>query len=163
MPDAGTPDQRFVIIGIGEWSVGSMPMSSIGLGSCIGLILHDRDRGIGGLAHVMLPASPANTDRPGKFADTALDTLFRELTSKGCRKSSIVAKCAGGASMFKTFSGTLNIGERNISAVREKLKEKGIPVIAEDVGGTVGRTISYFPAEKGRLMIRRGDSSQIEI
>lgn len=163
MPNGSAVDQRFVIIGIGEFSVGSMPMSSIGLGSCIGLILHDRDKGVGGLAHIMLPVSPGNTERPGKFADTAVEILLRELTLKGCKKSSIVAKCAGGASMFKTFSGTLNIGERNIAAVRENLSKNKIPVIAEDVGGTVGRTISYFPAEKGRLTIRRGDSSQIEI
>ena len=31
-----------VIIGIGEYQVGSMPMASIGLGSCVGLVIHDR-------------------------------------------------------------------------------------------------------------------------
>lgn len=163
MPDGDSPEQRFVIVGIGEYAVGAAPMSSIGLGSCIGLILHDKERGIGGLAHVMLPASSGKTDRPGKFADTAVEVLLQDIMTKGCRKSSIVAKIAGGASMFKTFSGTLNIGERNIAAIRMHLEKKAIPVIAEDTGGTVGRTIAYFPADRGRLTIRRGDTTQIEI
>jgi chemotaxis protein CheD len=151
------PPSETVIIGIGEYRVGRMPMTSIGLGSCIGLIIHDQDRSLGSLAHVMLPDSQGRTERPGKYADTAVGTLFSEMRALGCRQQSLVAKIVGGASMFRTSSANLNIGERNAAAVKECLKTKGIPIKAEDTGGNEGRTVFYFPAEGGRVTIKKAD------
>ena len=65
---------KAVILGLGELRVGTCPMGTIGLGSCVALILHDRRRSLGGLAHIMLPESRGNADRPGKCADTAATT-----------------------------------------------------------------------------------------
>jgi chemotaxis protein CheD len=160
-----TRDQKdLVIIGIGEWSVGNSVMTSIGLGSCVGLILHDEERKIGALAHVMLPKSSGKPgEREGKYADTAITILLRDLAAKGSKVGSLKAKLAGGASMFQNFSGNLNIGERNVDALRILLKEKAIPVIREDIGGTVGRTITYYPKEGGRLVIRQADGATREI
>ncbi len=160
-----TRDQKdLIIIGIGEWSVGSSVMTSIGLGSCVGLILHDEEKKIGGLAHVMLPKSSGKPgEREGKYADTAVVTLLQDLAAKGSKSSSLKAKLAGGASMFQNFSGNLNIGERNVEALRELLKSKSIPILREDIGGTVGRTITYFPKEGGRLVIRQADGAIREI
>ena len=167
MVDAPTfiRDQKdLVIIGIGEWSVGNMVMTSIGLGSCVGLILHDEERKIGALAHVMLPKSSGKPgEREGKYADTAVTVLLRDLAIKGCKPASLKAKLAGGASMFANFSGNLNIGERNVDAIRILLKEKSIPIVREDIGGTVGRTITYFPKDGGRLLIRQADGATREI
>lgn len=162
---AGIKDQKdLVIIGIGEWSVGNTMMTSIGLGSCVGLILHDEERKIGGLAHVMLPKSSGKPgEREGKYADTAVTILLRDLGIKGSKPGSLKAKLAGGASMFANFSGNLNIGERNVEALRILLKEKAIPIIREDIGGTVGRTITYYPKEGGRLVIRQADGAIREI
>jgi chemotaxis protein CheD len=158
-------DQKdLIIIGIGEWSVGNSVMTSIGLGSCVGLILHDDERKIGGLAHVMLPKSSGKPgEREGKYADTAVTILLRDLAAKGSKSGSLKAKLAGGASMFQNFSGNLNIGERNVDALRELLKAKAIPIIREDIGGTVGRTITYYPKDGGRLLIRQADGATREI
>lgn len=158
-------DQReVVIIGIGEWCTGDVIMTSIGLGSCIGLVLHDETRHIGGLAHVMLPKSSGKPfERAGKYADTAVEVLIKELTSKGCKVQNIKAKLAGGASMFQNFSGNLNIGERNAEALKAILKELSIPIVREDLGGTIGRTVTYFPKENGRLLIRQADGTIREI
>lgn len=82
---AAPPVSETAIIGIGEYRVGRMPMSSIGLGSCIGLVIHDQDRSIGSLAHIMLPSSQGRTDRPGKYADSAVDLLVTELRQAGCK------------------------------------------------------------------------------
>ncbi|MDD1727445.1 MAG: chemotaxis protein CheD [Methanospirillum sp.] len=160
-----TRDQKdLVIIGIGEWSVGNAVMTSIGLGSCVGLILHDDERKIGGLAHVMLPKSSGKPgEREGKYADTAVMVLLKDLAAKGSKGCSLKAKLAGGASMFQNFSGNLNIGERNVDALRELLKANSIPIIREDIGGTVGRTITYYPKEGGRLIIRQADGATREI
>lgn len=152
-----------VIIGIGDFHLGSDTMSSIGLGSCVGLVIHDREKGIGGLAHVMLPDSGGRKDRPGKFADTAVVALVDGLVEMGCQKSRMIAKIAGGAAMFKTFTGNLNIGERNIAALKENLKSINIPLKAECVGGSVGRTIIYHPSDGGKLIIRQADGERSEI
>lgn len=159
------PNNRndIIIVGIGDFHLGPEPMSSIGLGSCIGLTIHDREKGIGGLAHVMLPDSGGKSERPGKYADTAIDALIRGLTELGCKKTSLVAKMVGGAAMFKTFSGNLNIGERNITAIKEGLEKYRIPLRAECVGGSVGRTITYYPSDGGRLVIKLADGERQEI
>ncbi len=160
-----TRDQKdLVIIGIGEWSVGNTVMTSIGLGSCVGVVLHDEEKKIGGLAHVMLPQSSGKPgEREGKYADTAVKVLLDELMARGSRTGSLKAKLAGGASMFQNFSGNLNIGERNVEALRIILKEKSIPIIREDIGGTVGRTVTYYPKDNGRYVIRQADGATREI
>jgi len=152
-----------IIVGIGEFCVSRKPLRSIGLGSCVGLVLHDSGRGLGGLVHIMLPSSNGKVDRPGKYADTAVKTLLDEIFRQQGKNGTINAKMTGGASMFSCFTENFSIGERNISAVRACLKELSIPVISEDVGGAVGRTITYFPDNRGKIMIRRGDGSVTEI
>lgn len=152
-----------VIIGIGEYQVGSVPMASIGLGSCVGLVIHDRQTGNGALVHIMLPSSQGKTDRPGKYADTAIDILVKELVRNGSSPANLIAKIAGGSAMFKTFSGNLNIGERNVEVIRQLLKDKNIPIKGEDVGGCVGRTIFYYPKENGKLVIKKGDGTLSEL
>ncbi|MDD1676413.1 MAG: chemotaxis protein CheD [Methanomicrobiales archaeon] len=147
------------VIGIGEYRISSTPMATIGLGSCIGLIIHDRDHGYGGLAHIMLPASNGRKDRPGKYADTAIGTLAEDLRVQGSSKNALAAKLVGGASMFPGFNGSLNIGERNIETVRAALAAERIRIAAEDVGGNVGRSVIYDPGEMGKISIRRADGT----
>ena len=152
-----------VLVGIGEHHLGKTPMSSIGLGSCVGLVIHDRDKRIGVLAHVMLPLSQGKQERPGKYADSAVEIMISESVKAGSNPYSLVAKIAGGASMFKSFSGNLNIGERNVDALRKLLKERNIAIVGEDVGGDMGRTIIYIPSEKGKVIVRKGNNIIIEI
>jgi len=152
-------NDQVVIVGIGEYHVGRTAMSSIGLGSCIGLVIHDPERDIGGLAHVMLPDSQGRTDRPAKYADTAVEFLVKELNKNGCKTASLAAKITGGASMFQTFSGNLNIGDRNTESVRAQLKRLNIPLVAEDIGGTAGRTIVYYPAENGKISVKTANGT----
>mgnify|MGYP000926868417 CR=1 FL=1 len=156
--------REVIIIGIGEWYTGDAVMTSIGLGSCIGLVIHDEVKKIGGLAHVMLPKSSGKpNERAGKYADTAVEVLVQELKQKGSNINNLKAKLAGGASMFQNFSGNLNIGERNAEALKEILKQRSIPIVREDIGGTIGRTVTYYPKENGRLVIRQADGTIREI
>ncbi|MDY7081049.1 MAG: chemotaxis protein CheD, partial [Halobacteria archaeon] len=46
-----------------------------------------------------------------------------------------------------------SVGERNVEAVREKLEDEGIPIVAEDVGGDYGRSVE-FDVMTGELMIK---------
>jgi len=163
MADQNPQTPQTAMIGIGEYRVGSFPMMTIGLGSCIGLTLYDPQHKTGAMVHIMLPDSSGRTERPGKYADTAIPLLIKELDKIGSNQRSLVAKIAGGACMFEYFGTNLNIGERNTEKVRIGLKEQGIKLSAEDVGGKVGRSVTFFPANGGKVSIRRADGVTSEI
>lgn len=163
MPNANLPNGQTAMIGIGEYRVGSFPMMTIGLGSCIGLSLYDDTQNVGAMVHIMLPDSAGRTDRPGKYADTAISLLLKELNALGSRNRSLIAKMAGGACMFEYFGANLNIGERNAERVRVLLKENHIEIAAEDVGGKVGRSVTFFPSNRGKFTIRRADGTNCEL
>lgn len=132
-------------------------LTTLGLGSCVGIALYDPVRKVAGLAHIMLPSSQQarNNSNIAKFADTAITKLIDDMINIGAGKSQIVAKLAGGAQMF-TFndaSEMLRIGARNVSASKEMLQMLRIPILAEDTGGNYGRTIEIH-SESGKLLIK---------
>ena len=61
--------------------------------------------------------------------------------------------------MFEYFGTNLNIGERNAQKVRILLKEHHIQLVAEDIGGKVGRSVTFLPANEGKVSIRRADGT----
>ena len=132
-------------------------ITTLGLGSCVGIAIRDAARGIGGLAHIMLPDSTAIRDNSNipKFADTGIDELIRQLAAAGANKSRLEAKIAGGAQMFAFTSkaSTAQVGARNVEAVKKKLAQLRIPILAEDTGKNFGRTVIYYPAN-GSFLIR---------
>jgi chemotaxis protein CheD len=117
---------------------------SIGLGSCIGLALLDREMGLAGLAHIMLPAAGANHIDAGdaKFADIAVKRLVRELTTLGANPARLEAVLVGGAQMFAGGgSSSLDIGARNEQATRASLSDFDVPVRAAATAGSKGRSV----------------------
>lgn len=144
-------------VGIGEYKTGNTHISSIGLGSCVALILYDRKLKTGGMAHVMLPDSNGRSERPGKFADTAVPHLIDEMEKRGSSKRNLSAFLVGGASMFRQFTGNLDIGKRNVIALKKCLEEHRISIESEDVGGTSGRSVLFYPEDGGKISIRRAD------
>ncbi|MFA5395590.1 MAG: chemotaxis protein CheD [Methanogenium sp.] len=150
-------------VGIGEYSIRNTHISSIGLGSCIALILYDRKLKLGGLAHVMLPESNGRSERPGKFADTAVPHLIHEMEKCGSSKRSLTVTLVGGASMFAQFKGNLDIGKRNVEALRIHLDEMHISIAIEDIGGTSGRSVDFYPEDGGKITVRRADGKCYEL
>lgn len=138
--------EKFVSIGQIEVAVKEGILTTIGLGSCVGVAIFDRERAVGGLAHVFLPRRNGKvTQQPGKFADTAIPALVRAVVAAGGRKAALQAKIAGGAHVFSQDTGTvLDIGRQNVAAVREHLKQAGIPLRGEDVEGDYGRKMSLY-------------------
>ena len=120
-------------------------ITTLGLGSCIGIALYDPSTKIGGLAHIMLPDSTKmrNNSNIAKFADTGIEELLNRMIKAGAVKSRLVAKIAGGAKMFEVsgLSDIGNVGQRNAEASRAKRKQLGIRLIAEDTGLNYGRTV----------------------
>ncbi len=149
-----------VKVGMADLNIASPPQTirTSGLGSCVGIILYDEITNLSGMAHVMLPSSSLCREKEpnlAKYADTAIPHLLDQMTSKGARVGFIKAKIAGGAQMFNfsTESNVMRIGPRNVEAVKLKLQELQIPIVAEDVGGNSGRTIEFDPLSK-KLNIR---------
>lgn len=133
-------------------------ITTLGLGSCIGIAIVDPVTKIGGLAHIMLPDSTAirnSQQNIAKFADTGIAELVNQMVKLGAKKERMVAKIAGGAMMFafKSQSELTMVGQRNAAASKQKLKELGIPILAEDTGANYGRTVIFYP-ETGEFHIR---------
>lgn len=140
-------------------------ITTLGLGSCVGIAVRDSVNKIGGLAHIMLPDSKAirnGQQNIAKFADTGIEELVRQMERLGAMRSRMVAKIAGGATMFVFQGNGTNfgqVGERNVEAVKRKLKELKIPIVAEDTGANYGRTVIFYP-ESGDFHIRAVGKSE---
>ena len=137
---------------------------TLGLGSCVGIALRDPVLQIGGLVHIMLPDSTAmrgNNSVLAKFADTGIDELVRQLVAMGANRNRLVAKIAGGATMFQVQSRNemMKIGDRNVEATIKKLDALNIKILAQDTGANYGRTVTFFP-ETGDFHIRAVGKTQ---
>jgi len=134
---------------MGQWAVAAAPaVIRTLLGSCLGVVLYDRQGKFGGVAHVVLPDSRGSVDQPGKFADTAVPALIKDLDRLAGRpiRPRLTAKLFGGASMFQTTGDVLDIGRQNKEAVERALAAAGVPVVARDLGGNAGRRLTFFLA-----------------
>lgn len=151
--------ERTIKVGMADLNVTKAPglLTTLGLGSCVGIVLYDKVNKIAGLAHIMLPSSLEikNNTNKAKFADTGIDELINNMIKLGGRKQNLIAKITGGSQMFSfnSDSNILKIGERNVIATREKLKDENIKIVAEDTGGNFGRTI-ILDSTDGSLYIR---------
>ena len=133
-------------------------LTTIGLGSCVGVALYDSVTKITGLAHVMLPNSKEikNNSNIAKFADTGIAETLRLMEEAGAKRGRITAKIAGGACMFAfamQSNDALNVGEKNVRSVKKVLEEFKIPILAEDTGLNYGRTI-IIDSNTGILTIK---------
>ncbi|MEW6447627.1 MAG: chemotaxis protein CheD [Bacillota bacterium] len=147
-------------VGIADLKVGREPvvLITLGLGSCVGVTLYDPVQKVGGLLHIMLPRMSDFTRgdaKPAKFADTGVPLLLKEVLKLGANRRFLQAKIAGGAQMFSGLDKgfLLDIGSRNVDSVRNALRDLGIKITAEDVGGKHGRTMMLYTAT-GRVVIK---------
>ena len=139
----GPPDS--VTVPMGQWAVASAPTQlRTLLGSCVGVVLSDRQAKVGGIAHVVLPDSRGSTEHPGKYADTAIPALVEALERLAGRRlrGRLTAKLLGGASMFQAGPG-MDIGRQNQVAAEQVLERLGVTVVARDLGGDAGRRLTF--------------------
>ncbi|BDG35165.1 chemotaxis protein CheD [Saccharococcus caldoxylosilyticus] len=161
---------HIIKVGIADMNVVRAPnvIRTTGLGSCVGVVIFDLMKEVAGMAHVMLPDSAmarSETVNAAKYADTAVAALIELVLEAGGRKGMLKAKIAGGAQMFSfpsQSSDMMRIGARNVEAVKWQLKRFRIPIVAEDVGGSSGRTIEFNP-QTGVLSIRTVNQGVKEI
>lgn len=141
-------------------------LQACGLGACIGLCLYDSLARLSVLVHIVLPQTlpPVSgaswTPPPGKCADTAVVHALAEMERRGGSPARTVAAMVGGASIFTapaaataSIGSRLEIGARNVLAVREELRRLGIALCAEETGGHGGRTVA-IEAGTGQVWVR---------
>lgn len=144
-----------LVIAVGSLAVSNNPdaqLTTYSLGSCLGVAIYDPLARAGGLLHAMLPESAINptkaAERPGMFVDTGLAALFRACYQLGADKRRLRICVAGGA-QFMDKTNYFNIGQRNYQQFQDILRQHGLAVAAQQVGGLVSRTI--------QLIIRTGE------
>lgn len=150
--------RREIRVKIADHAVGSGDdaLTTVGLGSCVAIALHDAAAGVGGLAHVLLPCptlSRADAN-PAKFAATAVPLLLCEMATIGAG-ARVTAKVVGGASMFLALlpHDGVSMGRRNVEATLRALAAAGVPVIAQDTGGEHGRSVT-LDVRTGAVSVR---------
>lgn len=150
---------EMIKIGMADLNICTAPnaLTTLGLGSCVGIVIYDPVIKVAGLAHIMLPDSTKirNNENTAKFADTGIDALIKKLNTMGAKQNRMLAKIAGGAQMFAFSSNNdmLRIGERNVEATKQKLHMLNIHIVAEDTGLNYGRTIEFY-TETSELYVK---------
>ncbi len=138
------------VIGIGDMIVSNdlgEVLITYGLGSCLGITIYDPVAQVGGLLHIMLPLSKLQQEdakaKPLRYVETGVPLLFKACYELGADKKRLIVRVAGGANMQMMGSGsTLQIGKRNIVALKRLLMKNRVITTASDVGGTKSRTMT---------------------
>lgn len=151
---------NMIKVGMADLQVCNAPnaLTTLGLGSCVGVCLYDPVVKVAGMLHLMLPDSTQimRESNRAKFADTGIDDTITKMRLIGANTRRLTAKIAGGAQMFAfnaSAGDLMRVGDRNVQAVKAKLRALGIPILAEDTGLNYGRTIEFY-AENGALIIK---------
>lgn len=136
-----------ILVHMGQLAISMKPedvLASLGLGSCVAVCAYDPAKKLAGMIHVVLPSK--NNDKPAapaKFADVGVPVLVEEMLQQGVLRARLKIAILGGANVLTSLAGntSLDIGTRNVAAVRAALQKLGLPIIAHDVGGTYSRTV----------------------
>lgn len=128
------------------------------LGSCIAIILYDKNQKLGSLAHALLPtvANEKKIDdsfNPKKYVDFLFEIQLKKFILKNIKPKDLVAKLVGGGNMFSEKSNSnSHIGKKNTEKAIEMLGKYKIPIVSKDVGRHFGRKIEFF-LETGEVKI----------
>ncbi len=160
MSSVAAANRQLPMVGMGQIVTVTQPeVARAVLGSCIGLTLYHPRVRAGTMAHIVLPRSSGRSGPPGKFADTAVPHMIELLEELGAKAFGMTAKLAGGANMFKA-TGPMQVGTENITAVRELLRDLGISIAGEHLGGAKGRRVTFDPVS-GDVTVEIAGETQV--
>ena len=153
------------IVSVGDIKIGQAEdlLLTHPLGCCLGLTVYDSTTRIGGLLHAIVPLSKINMEKarinPFMFVDTGSPALFEKLRQRGASKDDWVIKAAGCGNPMGEKE-VFKIGKRNYYVLQEMLVEAGIALTAEDVGGTVSRTVQ-LDLSTGQTIINSNGAKRV--
>lgn len=152
-------EEKIIEVNMAAMEISQAPARLItrGLGSCLGITIHDAVKKIGSMAHPMLPdiEKARIKSNPSRFVNSAIKAMLEELEKKGCIRNQLVAKLFGGAHMFGfiTSDSILNVGQKNIEMAQAIFNELDIKIIAQEIGGSFGRTIE-LNVDTGKVIVK---------
>jgi chemotaxis protein CheD len=157
-----------ITVGIADCQVSNDPNSLLvthALGSCIAVAVYDPQTHVAGMLHFMLPDSKTSVEtarqKPHMYADTGIPDLFHSAYARGADKRRLIVRLVGGAQILDP-NGIFNIGKKNHAACRRILWQAGVLIHAEEVGGTISRTVRLEVAG-GRLQWHSGGGPPNEL
>ncbi|MES3033993.1 MAG: chemotaxis protein CheD [Gemmatimonadota bacterium] len=158
----GAATATTLLVGMGESRLAGRAalLRTVGLGSCLAVIIFAPGQQLAALAHCLLPTRPDDDPDPARYVDSAIPHLLATLRAAGAREP-FAATLVGGASMFPglTTGVARDIAADNVAAARAVLSNSAVPIRSEDVGGHVGRSVVADPVTQRVLVhtIREGD------
>lgn len=127
------------------------------LGSCVSACIRDRETGIGGMNHFMLPHSDADPNNPlstsARYGTYAMEMLINHVLKLGARRSFLEAKLFGGGNVMQGFTVD-KVGTRNAEFALHYLKIEQISVVSQDLLDIHPRKVYYFP-KTGRVLVKK--------
>ena len=147
------------IVGVADMKISGVAgdvLVTHALGSCLGVAVYDPVAVVGGLLHVMMPQASINPDKaqanPFMFVDSGIPAFFREVYAAGGVKGRCLVIVAGGSNVHGGDNDSFAIGKRNYIMLRRLLWKNGVLIKAEDVGGTIPRTM-YLEIGTGQIRV----------
>ncbi|WP_109125888.1 chemotaxis protein CheD [Dyella sp. C11] len=140
MPDGQDIQVRMCEVKVGS---GTDVLRAI-LGSCVGIGLLWRKRGLYAMAHCLLPEPPqAPAGEGAKYVTGAVPTLLSMMEVGRSQQDEVEAVIAGGACMVQHATPPRHglIGEQNARMAQRLLAETKIKVVHVEVGGESGRVL----------------------
>ncbi|MFV0440906.1 MAG: chemotaxis protein CheD [Lachnospirales bacterium] len=138
-------NEENAIVNVSDMKIVKQPvnLTTMGLGSCLGVSMYDKKMKIGGLLHARMPyiMEYNNKENEYMFVDSGIRVMYRSMLLNGAKKENIEVKLVGGAGMFDLGDSYQKIGERNLAAALETLKELRLEVSSKDCGGKKSRTV----------------------
>lgn len=106
--------------------------------------------------HILLPgkATAERFDAASRYGINAMELLIGKVQSLGGDRHRLEAKVFGGGNILNGLESRFNPGLRNSSFALEFLKDEGIPVVGQDLGGDNARRI-YLRTDTGEVLMRR--------
>jgi chemotaxis protein CheD len=141
----------------GDCYVSRKPMEMLVtiLGSCVAACIRDPLAGVGGMNHFLLPETSnsidPNSSDAARYGAYAMEQLINQIMKAGGARNRLEVKVFGGGNVT---SSTAMIGDKNVAFVRRFLKDEGLKIASEDLGGNLPRRIHYYP-DTGRVMMRK--------
>ena len=146
------------------FTTGDMAILTV-LGSCVSACIRDRQTGIGGMNHFMLPNSGGDADSPAsasmRYGTQAMEILINQLLKAGAQRANLEAKVFGGGRVLSGMQA-LNVGERNAAFVKDYLRAERIPVAASDLNDVHPRKVVYFP-RTGKVLVKKLESADSKL
>ncbi len=130
------------------------------LGSCIAACIRDKESGVGGMNHFMLPETNKHKLAVGaesvvgnatRYGNYAMEHLINMILANGGKRKNLEVKLFGGGKIIPTLG---DVGQRNIDFVLEYIDTEALKLVSNDLGDIYPRKVIYFP-KTGKVRMKK--------